>query len=125
MKIDGREIARGILDKLKNEVSDLKKGGVTPTLAVILVGNDPASLSYIAQKKKAGEEIGARVSIQYLASSIQQDELRHIIKNLNDDSSVHGIIIQRPLPKEANIDTLVLHSTEVWTKSLVEQWCTF
>lgn len=110
MKIDGRALARDILDSLKNEVAELATHGVTPTLAVILVGDDPASVSYIKQKQHAAETIEANIRIKYLAASIKENELLTLITSLNTDPNIHGIIIQRPLPKKTNIDPMVLNT---------------
>ncbi len=104
MKIDGKAIAGGILTSLKQEVDLLKKKGISSTLAVILVGDDPASLSYIKQKQKAAEAIGAKVILDQQAASISSQVLKERIEKYNNDPSIHGIIIQRPLPKESPID---------------------
>lgn len=96
MKIDGKAIADQILDQLQQKIADLP---APPVLAVILVGNNPASIAYITQKQKAAETIGAKL-LQCHVSSITYQELKNLIKKYNDDLSVHGLIIQRPLPKE-------------------------
>jgi methylenetetrahydrofolate dehydrogenase (NADP+)/methenyltetrahydrofolate cyclohydrolase len=88
MKIDGRTIADGILTKLRDEVAGMAP---KPILAVILAGDDPASVAYIKQKQKAAETIGAKLLLSHDLSDIEK---------LNHDPSVHGLIIQRPLPKE-------------------------
>lgn len=88
MKIDGKAIADKILDDLAREV---KKNGIVPTLAVILVGDNPASMAYIKQKQKAADRIGAKVILSNKLSDV---------KKFSDDPSVHGIIIQRPLPND-------------------------
>lgn len=95
MKIDGKAIADELLDKLSLKI---KKLGVTPTLAVVLIGDNPASIAYIKQKQKAAEKIGAKV--------ILSQNLKDVNK-FNDDTSIHGIIIQRPLPNE-NIPEVML-----------------
>lgn len=109
MKIDGKAIAETMLSGLAGQVSELKKLGVTPTMAVILVGNDPASLSYIKQKQNAAEKIGAKLIVKTLDSGLRTQELKTIIEDFNTDPSIHGIIIQRPLPKETKIDTAILN----------------
>ncbi len=98
MGISGKTIAQQILDRLTREVQRFKKEGKTPTLAVILVGDDPSSLSYIKQKQKAAEYIGARVIFAHLPQTISKEKLASTIAHYNDDPSVHGLIVQRPVP---------------------------
>ncbi len=99
MKIDGKAIARGILESLRIQVSALKQQGVTPTLAVIQVGDDPGSTAYIRQKQKAAEQIGAKLILSHQLSAVSPQTLQNILQQYNDDQSVHGIIVQRPLPE--------------------------
>ena len=98
MKINGREIARTILNNLKEDVENLKTKGITPTLAVILIGNDPESASYVRQKDKAAHAIGAELRIKNYELGITKEVIQGEIDKLNNDPSVHGIIIQRPVP---------------------------
>ncbi|MBI3577250.1 bifunctional 5,10-methylenetetrahydrofolate dehydrogenase/5,10-methenyltetrahydrofolate cyclohydrolase [Candidatus Gottesmanbacteria bacterium] len=98
MKIDGRAIAEKMLADLAGQVAKLKEQGVAPTLAVILVGDNPASISYIKQKTKAAETIGAKLILSHQPSTISDQQLKTLIEQYNNDSSVHGIIVQRPLP---------------------------
>lgn len=100
MKIDGRAIANTILENLKTEVTKLKKRGVTPTLAVILVGDNPASLSYIKQKQKAAETIGAKLILDQKPFFLSLKDIKVLINKYNNDPTIHGLIVQRPLPKE-------------------------
>ena len=100
MKIDGRRIANTILNDLETKV---KKLNVIPHLAIILVGNDPASIAYIEQKDLKAKIIGAKTTIINLESRIKNSELKKLIEKLNDDNSVHGIIVQQPLPSHINI----------------------
>ena len=109
MKIDGKAIAGGILTFLKQEVDLLKEKGIPPTLAVILVGDNPASLSYIKQKQKTAEAIGAKLILDQQSKSISSQLFKSLIKKYNDDPSIHGIIIQRPLPKESSISRDILN----------------
>jgi methylenetetrahydrofolate dehydrogenase (NADP+)/methenyltetrahydrofolate cyclohydrolase len=99
MRIDGKIIAGNILTKLTGTVSTLKRGGITPALAVILVGNDPASVSYIRQKQKAADSIGAKLILEQFKDSVTPVMLESAIAHYNNDSAVHGLIIQRPVPK--------------------------
>lgn len=98
MGIDGRAIAESILNTLASEVESLKQKGVTPKLAVILVGDNPASMSYIKQKQIAAEKIGALVHVENLPASVTSQKLNNIIQQYNADGTTHGLIIQRPLP---------------------------
>ena len=96
--IDGKTIAQKFKNKLKDEVNSLNGHGVKPGLAVVLVGDNPASLIYVKAKTKACEEIGIN-SFQYtLHKNITQKELLRQISELNNDSKVHGILVQLPLP---------------------------
>lgn len=98
MRVDGKAIAEEILTNLKTKVSTLKNRGVTPTLAVILIGDDPGSLSYIKQKQKACDTIGAKLVFEQLPQSITPDILAAKISQYNADTTIHGLIIQRPIP---------------------------
>jgi methylenetetrahydrofolate dehydrogenase (NADP+)/methenyltetrahydrofolate cyclohydrolase len=106
MRVDGKSIATAIFEDLKSKVKELTSKGITPHLAIILVGDDPASVAYVGQKEKRATEIGCEATIYNLSSNITQDELLSAIKKLNDDSSVHGIIVQRPLPEHINPDEI-------------------
>ena len=103
MKIDGKKIAADILHNLRPQVENLKKAGIIPTLAIILIGNDQSSKSYIKQKQITAEEIGAEIKLFHFESS-SEDELVKLIENLNIDPKIHGIIVQRPLPKTIDKD---------------------
>jgi methylenetetrahydrofolate dehydrogenase (NADP+) / methenyltetrahydrofolate cyclohydrolase len=105
MKIDGKQIASEILDDLKTQVSELKKKGITPTLAIILIGDDAASHSYIKQKKLKASEIGAEIKLFHFGST-SEVELLKLITDLNNDPSIHGIIVQRPLPDSFDRDKI-------------------
>ncbi len=102
--IDGKKIAHEMRNKIASQISDIKKNyHITPTLAVILVGNDPASEVYVSNKEKSAHGVGMN-SIQYkLASDISENDLIAKIKELNADKKVHGILVQLPLP--AHIDS--------------------
>lgn len=100
MVIDGKQLAQTLLANLKQEVLKLK---TPPTLAVIQVGNDVGSTAYINQKKKKGEEVGIHVIHKHFPETIAQEQLISEIEQLNEDTEITGIIIQRPLPKNLNI----------------------
>ena len=97
--IDGKQIAADMRAKLRTDVADLAKKGVVPGLGVILVGDDPASKSYVTAKQKACEEIGIYSDDNRLSVSISQNELMAHINRLNKDPRIHGILTQLPLPK--------------------------
>lgn len=104
--IDGKAIAQEIKQKLKLQVDNLKQEEIYPGLAMITVGNDPASSIYINSKKKACEEIGI-VSEEYtLNSTTTQEELVSLIEILNERDTVSGIIVQQPIPKHINVDAI-------------------
>ncbi len=106
MIIDGKAIADTILQNLTDSVSKLKSDGITPTLAVILVGDDPGSLSYIKQKQKAAERIGASLIFEHLPKKTSKETLSSAIAHYNNDPAIHGLIVQRPVPI-ANIDDTI------------------
>ncbi|MEK9143953.1 MAG: bifunctional 5,10-methylenetetrahydrofolate dehydrogenase/5,10-methenyltetrahydrofolate cyclohydrolase [Patescibacteria group bacterium] len=108
MKIDGRTIADAILNSLTQEVSKLKQQGITPNLAVIQVGDDPGSTAYIRQKQKTADKIGAKLILCHQPSAISDQQLQKIIENFNNDPLIHGIIVQRPLPKNLHADHIRL-----------------
>jgi methylenetetrahydrofolate dehydrogenase (NADP+)/methenyltetrahydrofolate cyclohydrolase len=100
IKIDGIVIAQSVKERVKKAVDELKTQGINPCLATILIGDNPASATYVTNKHKACEEVGIITKDQKLDASITQLELNNIINSLNSDSSVHGILIQLPLPKQ-------------------------
>jgi methylenetetrahydrofolate dehydrogenase (NADP+) / methenyltetrahydrofolate cyclohydrolase len=101
--INGKEIAAQMRQEISEQIKEIKsKFHVTPSLAVILVGNDPASEVYVGNKEKAAHAVGMN-SIQFkLASDISESELILKIKELNEDKKIHGILVQLPLPKHIN-----------------------
>lgn len=107
MRVDGKALAEKILDDLVPKVTSLKQQGITPTLAVIQVGDDPASTAYIRQKQKAAEQIGAKIILSHQPSAISNQQLQEIIQTFNNDSSVHGLIVQRPLPEGIRADGIL------------------
>lgn len=97
--IDGKLISTQIKDELKEQVAQMKADGVEVTLAVIQVGNDPASSVYVGNKKKACEYIGIRSLAYELPEETTQEELLSLIEELNNRKDVNGILVQLPLPK--------------------------
>lgn len=105
--IDGKLISAQIKDELKTEVTSLKEKGIVPCLAVIQVGNDPASSVYVNNKKKACAYIGIESLAFELEESITQEELLHIVEELNQNERVNGILVQLPLPKHINEEAVI------------------
>ena len=97
-KIDGQEVAKSVKQQVVQIVESLKSQNVTPCLATILVGDNSASQTYVKNKHKACEETGILTKDHRPPAETSQNELNELIDMLNDDSSVHGILIQLPLP---------------------------
>ncbi len=102
--IDGKKIASKIQEQLKNEIADLKR---KPKLAVILVGDNPASLIYVGNKKKIGEKIGADTEVFQLSPVMTEDALISFVEELNQNENIDGILVQLPLPKHINEDKIL------------------
>ena len=100
--IDGKTIAKKTRENLKKEVEELRKSGITPKLAVIMVGNNPASKVYVKNKSKACDEVGIEYEEYILEENIKQEQLKNLIEKLNKDNTINGILLQSPLP--ANLD---------------------
>ena len=105
--IDGKMISQQIKDELKEKVGELKAQGKEICMAVIQVGNDPASSVYVGNKKKACEYIGIRSESYELPEETTQEELITLIGKLNDDDRIHGILVQLPVPKHIDEDTVI------------------
>ena len=105
--IDGKKISQEIKDELKEKVTQLKKEGKEVTLAVIQVGNDPASTVYVGNKKKACEYIGIRSLAYELSEDTTEEKLLELIRELNVRTDVNGILVQLPLPKHINEDLVI------------------
>ncbi len=115
-KIDGIEVAKNVKSQVKEIVEDLKSKGVNPCLATVLVGDNPASATYVRNKHKACDEVGILTKDHTPTADITQDELNELIQKLNDDDSIHGILVQLPLPKhlnEFNTTTQILPEKDV------------
>lgn len=105
--IDGKLISKQIKDELKGKVESLKSEGKEVCLAVIQVGCDPASTVYVGNKKKACEYIGIKSIAYELPEETTEEELLGIIGKLNEDDSVHGILVQLPVPKHINEEHII------------------
>ncbi|MDZ5471058.1 bifunctional methylenetetrahydrofolate dehydrogenase/methenyltetrahydrofolate cyclohydrolase FolD (plasmid) [Bacillus sp. 31A1R] len=109
--IDGREIANKKKELIEKEVEKLKKQNIVPGLAVILVGDNPASKTYVTNKRKTCQELGMHSVLIELEDTVSERELLNTIQDLNIDASIHGILVQLPLPKHINekkvIETII------------------
>lgn len=106
--IDGKQIAADVRKEVAEKVMELKKTGKNPCLAVILVGENPASVSYVTGKRKALAEVGMEDRSISLPESTSEAELLKLIDELNGDDKVHGILVQLPLPKHINEDKVIM-----------------
>lgn len=102
--IEGKKLAKKIREELKRECEELKKQGINPKLAVIMVGNNPASKVYVKNKSKACDEIGITYEEHFLEENITQQELNDLIQKLNETKEVNGILLQSPLPEQLDIN---------------------
>ena len=102
--LDGKETAKKIRERLTNEVTELRKNGVTPKLAVIMVGDDKASTIYVRNKSKACDEIGIEFTEHLLPENTTQTELLKLIDELNSNKEINGILLQSPIPKHLDIN---------------------
>lgn len=107
--MDGKAVAKSIRENLKEDVVRLKKEGIHPGLAVVLVGDDPASMIYVKNKGEACRATGIYSEEHRLLREIKEAELLELIDRLNKDMRIHGILVQMPLPSHINKD-LVLRS---------------
>lgn len=102
--INGKELAKKVRKELKEEVKELKEKGINPKLAVIMVGNDPGSTVYVRNKSKACEKTGIEFEEFLFDDQTSEDKLLEVINKLNFDDSIHGILLQSPVPKHININ---------------------
>jgi methylenetetrahydrofolate dehydrogenase (NADP+) / methenyltetrahydrofolate cyclohydrolase len=105
--IDGRAIAEKVYVELRREIAELKAKGVTPGLAVVLVGDDPASRAYVRSKDKMCRELGLHSVKLELSASTTQSELLARVKELNQDFNIHGILVQSPPPEHIDESAIV------------------
>jgi methylenetetrahydrofolate dehydrogenase (NADP+) / methenyltetrahydrofolate cyclohydrolase len=100
--IDGKVVSADVKSRVKKAVDELKDVGVQPCLATVLVGDDPASATYVGSKQKDAKEVGIATRDHRLAASFKQSELVELVQLLNNDPAVHGVLVQLPLPKHIN-----------------------
>lgn len=105
--IDGKALSAQIRVEIKEEVAKLKEQGVTPGLAVILVGEDPASQVYVRNKEKACIEAGMHSEVYRLPEETGEQEVLDLIDRLNKDENIHGVLVQLPVPKHINEDKII------------------
>ena len=105
--IDGKKISKEIKDEIKQQVAEMKKVGKNIALAVIQVGNNPASTVYVGNKKKACAYIGINSLAYELPEETTQEELLNLVRQLNDREDVNGILVQLPLPAHIDEDTVI------------------
>lgn len=115
-KMDGRLVSKTVREEIKEEVAKLKEKGVVPGLAVIIVGENPASKVYVANKEKACAELGIYSEKYALPENTTQEELVNLIDRLNNDDKIDGILCQLPLPK--HIDEKVIIDTIDYRKDV-------
>ena len=107
--MDGTALAKIIRSEVATDAAELRDRGVTPGLTVVLVGDDPASAVYVGAKEKASRDAGMTGETIRLPADTSQAQLLALVEQLNADSSVHGILVQMPLPKQIDPDTVILH----------------
>ena len=105
--IDGKKVAEEVLAECSREIEDLKSNGITPGLAVVLVGEDPASQVYVNSKVRKCAELGIHSEKVVLSKGASQDEVLATVKRLNEDASIHGILVQSPPPSQIDEEEIV------------------
>jgi len=106
--IDGKAVSARLREAIKAETAQLTAAGTTPGLAVVLVGDDPASHTYVNNKKKACAEVGFYSEVHELPASTTQQELMALVDKLNRQDSIHGILVQSPLPSHLDEEAVVM-----------------
>ena len=105
--IDGKAVSASVRAQVAQEVAAMKEKGVTPGLAVVIVGDDPASRTYVNNKKKACAETGIYSEEYALPASTTQEELLELVRTLNEKPDIHGILVQSPLPKGLDEEAVI------------------
>lgn len=101
-KIDGLEVARAVKERVKKAADEIKSQEIQPCLATVLVGDNQASVTYVKNKQKACAEVGIATKDHHIPASISQRELNDLVDSLNNDKTIHGILVQLPLPDQIN-----------------------
>ena len=105
--IDGKKFADNLCNKIAEEVTKLKDKNITPGLAVVRIEGDPASAVYVNMKAKKTKEVGMHSVTKILDKNTSQDDLLKVVEELNNDKSINGILVQLPLPKQINTDSVI------------------
>ena len=105
--IDGKKFADNLCNKIAEEVTKLKDKNITPGLAVVRIEGDPASAIYVNMKAKKTKEVGMHSVTKILDKNTSQDDLLKVVEELNNDKSINGILVQLPLPKQINADSVI------------------
>ena len=106
--IDGKQVAASVIDAVKSATAALEKdAGVKPGLAVVIVGNDPASHAYVSSKSRMAKECGFNSVQHTLPEETTQEELARLVETLNADETIHGILVQLPLPRHLNSEPII------------------
>lgn len=105
--LSGKEVSARVKQQLREEVEALKAAGTNPGLAVVIVGDDPASKVYVANKEKACADLGFYSEKHALPAQTTEEELLALVENLNNDENIHGILVQLPLPKHLDDKTII------------------
>ncbi|MCM64051.1 bifunctional methylenetetrahydrofolate dehydrogenase/methenyltetrahydrofolate cyclohydrolase FolD [Listeria monocytogenes] len=105
--IDGKKLAKEIQEKVTREVAELVKEGKKPGLAVVLVGDNQASRTYVRNKQKRTEEAGMKSVLIELPENVTEEKLLSVVEELNEDKTIHGILVQLPLPEHISEETVI------------------
>jgi methylenetetrahydrofolate dehydrogenase (NADP+)/methenyltetrahydrofolate cyclohydrolase len=105
--LDGKSVAAAVLDECRAEAAELLAKGITPGLAVVLVGSDPASQVYVGSKARTCAELGFHSLKIELAAETTQEELLQVVRDLNADPAIHGILVQSPPPKHIDEEAII------------------
>ncbi|HBM4072669.1 TPA: bifunctional methylenetetrahydrofolate dehydrogenase/methenyltetrahydrofolate cyclohydrolase FolD [Listeria innocua] len=105
--IDGKKLAKEIQEKVTSEVAELVKQGKKPGLAVVLVGDNQASRTYVRNKQKRTEEAGMKSVLIELSETVTEEKLLKVVEELNEDNTIHGILVQLPLPKHISEEKVI------------------